>query len=98
MKGKKTTTKITLPSKDLIQTGWRNGQLYRQAKVKRIQQHKTTFTTNAKRTSLDKKHKERKDLQKQTQNNKINGNRIIYIKNYPKWKWIKCSNQKIHTG
>ena len=24
MKGKKTTTKITLPSRDLIQTGWRN--------------------------------------------------------------------------
>jgi len=33
---------------------------YRQAKVKRIQQHQTNFTTNANGTSLVRKHKKRK--------------------------------------
>ena len=41
--------------------------LYRQAK--RIQHHQRNITTNAKGTSLSGKHKRRKDLQKQTQNN-----------------------------
>ena len=76
------TIKDILPSKTFLQIWWRNQKLSRQAKVKRIQQHQTSFTTNAKGVSLDKKHKERKDLQKQTQNNNVNGNRIIYIKNY----------------
>ena len=31
----------------------------------------TSFTTNAKRTPLDRKHKRRKDLQKQTQNQRV---------------------------
>ena len=34
--------------------------LSRQTKVKRIQHHQTSFTTNAKGTSLEKKHKRRK--------------------------------------
>ena len=34
--------------------------LYRQAKAKRIQHHQTSFTTNAKGTSLGRKHKRRK--------------------------------------
>ena len=63
------TTKITLPSKDLIQIRQRNQKLYRQAKAKRIQQHQSSFTINAKETSLGGKHREEKDPQKQTQNN-----------------------------
>ena len=54
------TTKITLPGKDLIQIRWRNQNLYRQAKAKRIQHHQTSSTTNAKGTSLSGKHKRRK--------------------------------------
>ena len=42
--------------------------------------------------------REGKDLQKQTQNNKENANRKIYINNYFKCKWIKHSNQKTQTG
>ena len=38
--------------------------------------------------------RERKDLQKQTQNNQENANRSICIN---KRKWIKCTNQKIQT-
>ena len=49
-----------LPSKDLIQIQQRNQKLYRQAKAKRIQHHQTSFTTNAKGTSLGGKHKRRK--------------------------------------
>ena len=35
-------------------------KLFRQAKAKRIQHHQTSFTTNAKETSLGGKHKRRK--------------------------------------
>ena len=35
-------------------------KLSRQAKVKKIQHHQTRFTTNAKGTSLGRKHKRRK--------------------------------------
>ena len=58
------TTKNTLPRKTLIQIWWRNQKLSRQAKVKRIQHHQTSFTTNAKGTSLGRRHREGKDLQK----------------------------------
>ena len=37
-----------------------NQKLFRQAKAKRIQHHQTSFTTNAKETSLSGKHKRRK--------------------------------------
>ena len=39
---------------------WKNQKLSRQAKVKRIQHHQTSFTTNAKGISLGRKHKRRK--------------------------------------
>ena len=52
-------TKNTLPSKTFIQIWWRNQKLSRQAKVNRIQYHQTSFTTNAKGTSLGRKHKTR---------------------------------------
>ena len=40
--------------------GWRNQKLFRQAKVKRIQYHLTSFTTNVKGTYIVKKYKRRK--------------------------------------
>ena len=46
-----------IPSKALIQIWQRNQKLYRQAKAKRIQHHQTSFTTNAKGTSLGEKEK-----------------------------------------
>ena len=49
------TTKDILPSKTFLQIWWRNQKLSRQAKVKRIQQHQTSFTTNAKGTFLGRK-------------------------------------------
>jgi len=55
LKGKKYTTKITVPGKDLIQNWWRNKKLFRQAKVKRTQHHQTSFTTNVKGTYIVKK-------------------------------------------
>ena len=42
------TTKNTLPSKTLTQIRWSYQKLSRQAKVKKIQQNHTNFTTNAK--------------------------------------------------
>ena len=55
----KSTPKITVPGKDLIQNWWRNKKLFRQAKVKRIQYHKTSFMTNVKGTYIVKKCKRR---------------------------------------
>ena len=65
----KSTTKITAPSKDLIQNLWRNKKLFRQAKVNRIQYHKTSFTTNVKGTYIAQKYKGRKKITKSTQTN-----------------------------
>ena len=56
--------KITEPSQDLIQYLWRNQKLFRQAKVKRIQYHQTSFTTNVKGTYIVKKYKRRKKIYK----------------------------------
>ena len=66
--------------------------LYRQAKVKRIQYNQTSFTTNAEGTSLDRTQ----EKERPTENNpkQENGNRIIYVNNYLKYKWTKCTNQK----
>ena len=50
-------TKITLSSKDFIQIQKRNQKLYRQAKAERIQNHQTSSSTNAKGSSLDRKHR-----------------------------------------
>ena len=89
----KSTSKISLPSKDLTQNWWRNQKLFRQAKVKRIQYHQTSFTTNVKGTYIVKKYKRRKIYKinpKQLRNVKRN----IYKNNYFKCKWIKCSKQK----
>ena len=59
------TTKNTLPSKTLIQIRWRSQKFTRQAKVRGIQHNQTSFTTNAKRTSLGRKqYKEKTYLQK----------------------------------
>ena len=42
--------------------------------------------------------RERKGLQIQNLNNKINGNRLIHINSYLKCKWTKCSNQNIQIA
>ena len=93
----KSTTKITVPGKDIIQNWWRNKKLFRQTKVKRIQYQQTSFTTNIKWTYIVKEHRIKKTY-------KINPKQLrkwhrnIYINNYFKCKWIKCSNQKTQTG
>ena len=64
------TTKITVANKDLIQNWWRNKKFFRQAKVKRIQYHQTSFTTNVKGTYISIRNtREEKDLHNQTPNN-----------------------------
>ena len=45
--------------KILIQIWWSNQKLYRQAKVKRLQDYQISFTTNAKATTLGRTHKRR---------------------------------------
>ena len=69
---------------------------FTQAKAERIQHHQTSSSTNAKGSSLDRKH--RKGVETRTQNNKVNGNGIILINNYLKPKCVECPNQKTKTG
>ena len=54
------TTKNTLPSKTFLQIWGKNKKFSRQAKVKTIQHHQTSVTTNAKRTSLGRKHRRKR--------------------------------------
>ena len=65
----KSTIKITVPGKDLNQIWWRNQKLFRKAKVKRIQYHQTSFTTNVQGTYIVMKYKRRKRSTKSTPNN-----------------------------
>ena len=60
----KSTTKITVPGKDLIQNRWKNKKLFTQVKVKRIQYHQTSFTRNVKGIYIVKKYKRRKQIYK----------------------------------
>ena len=54
MKGKNLQPSILYPVR-LFQILWRNQKIFRQAKVKRIQHHESSLTTNAKGTSLGRK-------------------------------------------
>ena len=63
MKGKNLQPRLLYPARITL-IRWRNQKLYRQAKAKRIQHHQTSFTTNAKGTSLSGKHKRRKGTTK----------------------------------
>ena len=49
VKKEKPATKKTLPIKTPIQIWWRNQKLSKQVKVKRAQQHQTSFTQNLKK-------------------------------------------------
>ena len=49
-------------------------------------------------TYIVKKYKRRKKIYKIDLKQFKNGSRNIYINNYFKCKWIKCSNQKTQTG
>ena len=66
-------------------------KLYRQTKAERIQNHQTSSSTNAKGSSLDRKH--RKGLETPTQNT-VNGNGTILINNCFKCKCIECPQPK----
>ena len=60
MKGKNVQPRILYSARLSFRFDGRNERLSRQAKVKRIQHHQTSFTTYAKGTSIGKKHKRRK--------------------------------------
>ena len=60
MKGKNLQLRLLYPARISFRFSEEIKNLYRQAKAKRIQHHQTSFTTNAKGTSLGRKHKRRK--------------------------------------
>ena len=60
MKGKTLQPRILYPTRLLFRFDGEIKSFPRQAEVKRIQHHQTSFTTNAKRTFLGRKHKRRK--------------------------------------
>ena len=55
------TVKNILPSKTLPQVWQRTQKPSRQANVKRVQHHQTSFTTNAKGTSLGRQETQEKE-------------------------------------
>ena len=55
---------MSLTSRDLIQNQCKNKKLLRQAKVKGIQYHQTSFATNVKGTYTVKKYNRRKKIYK----------------------------------
>ena len=59
------TTKITVPGKDLIQIRQRKQKLYKQAKIKRIQQQRPALQQMVKELLQVGNTREEKDLQKQ---------------------------------
>ena len=77
MKGKKTATKITLPTRISLRF---NGEIKNFTDKQKLREFRTTkpaLQQMIKKFSLGRKHK-RKGLQKQSQNNKVNGNQITY--------------------
>ena len=58
----KSTSKIAVHGKEIIQNGWGNQKLFRKTKVKGIQYHQTNFTTNVKQTYIVKKYNRRKRI------------------------------------
>ena len=60
MKGKNLQPRLLYPARISFRFDGVIKNLYRQAKVKRIQHHQASFTTSAKGTSLSGKHKRRK--------------------------------------
>ena len=50
LKGKNLQPRLLYPARISFKIWWRNKKLFRQAKVKRIQHHQTSFTTNVKGT------------------------------------------------
>ena len=95
MKEKCLQPRLLYPAK-IIQIWRKNQKIYRQAKAGRIHHHQTSSSTNAKGSSLDRKH--RKGLWTRTQNSKENDNGIILINNYLKCKSIEYPNQKTKIG
>ena len=64
MKGKNFQPRICYLARLLFRFDKRNQKLSKHSKVKRIQHHGTSFTANAKGTSLGRKHKRRERLTK----------------------------------
>ena len=60
LKGENLQPRLLYPARISIQNGCRDKKLFRQAKVKRIQYHQTSFTTNVKGTIIVKKYNRRK--------------------------------------
>ena len=72
----------------------RNSKFFRQAKVKRIQYHQTSFATNVKQTSIVMKYSNRKKIYKINSKQLENGNRNIYMNNYFKCKWLSAPTKR----
>ena len=84
-------TKNTLLSKALIQIWWKNQKLYRQAKARRIQHHKTSFGANAKSSPGGEE-------KVTTRNRKImNGNAYWWRQTYNKGRKSSVDKYKIKT-
>ena len=62
LKGKNLQPRLLYPARISFKIGGKNKKLFRQAKVKRIQYHQTSFTTNVKWAYIVNKYKRRKRI------------------------------------
>ena len=97
LKGEKSTTKITVPSKNLIIT---DGEIKSFSDKQKLREFSTTKTAlrHFKQTYIVKKYNKRKKIYKINPKQLENGNKNIYVNNYFKCKWIKFSNLKTQDG
>ena len=64
LKGRNLQPKLLYPARISLQIDGELKSFFRQAKVKRIQYHQTSFTTNVKQTYIVKKYNRRKKIYK----------------------------------
>ena len=69
LKGKNLQPRLLYPARISFKIDGEMKKLFRQAKVKRIQYHQTSFTIKVKGTYIVKKYKRRKRSTKSTPNN-----------------------------
>ena len=95
--GKNLQPRLLYPERISFQTDREIKSFSDQQKLREFSTTKQLYN-NVKWTSIVKKYNRRKKIYKINPKQLENFNRNIYINNYFKRKWIKCSNQKKQTS
>ena len=97
-KGKNIQLRLLYPARISSKTDGVIKSFSDKQKLREFSTTKPSLQQMLKQTYIVKKYKKRKKIYKINPKQLENGNRNIYISNHFKCKWIKCSNQKTHSG